>query len=46
MLSISKGFVSKALNVGSFHLETRNARWFILKPKIPNLGRFRRAFEW
>jgi hypothetical protein len=24
----------------------RVARWFVFKPKIPNLGNFWRAFEW
>jgi hypothetical protein len=25
---------------------TRVARWFVFKPKFPNLGKFWRAFEW
>jgi hypothetical protein len=25
---------------------TRVARWFVFKPKIPNLGKFWRALEW
>jgi hypothetical protein len=34
-----------------FHCFTRGiparvARWFVFKPKIPNLGKFWRAFEW
>jgi hypothetical protein len=24
----------------------RAARWFVFKPKIPNLGKFWRAFAW
>jgi hypothetical protein len=27
-------------------IETRVARWFVFKPKNPNLGKFGRAFEW
>jgi hypothetical protein len=29
-----------------FHIHTRVARWFVFKPKIPNLGKFWRALEW
>jgi hypothetical protein len=26
--------------------QVRVARWFVFKPKIPNFGKFWRAFEW
>jgi hypothetical protein len=38
----------KTVSNGETHafLQSRDARWFVFKPKIPNLGKFWRAFEW
>jgi hypothetical protein len=31
---------------GSADVDFRVARWFIFKPKTPNLGKFLRALDW
>jgi hypothetical protein len=36
------------VEISQFHrvVPDRVARWFVFKPKIPNLGQFWRALEW
>jgi hypothetical protein len=34
------------LKIVSDDILTRDARWFIFKPKNPNLGKFWRALDW
>jgi hypothetical protein len=41
--ALDKAFAFEVCSLGG---ATRVARWFVFKPKIPNLGKFLMAFEW
>jgi hypothetical protein len=42
----SQSHCQNAISAAQKRLAARVARWFVFKPKIPNLGKFWRAFEW
>jgi hypothetical protein len=43
---LGKHLLTSYIRSINLNIHSEVARWFVFKPKIPNLGKFWRAFEW